>query len=597
MVRAAAVLSVVLAGATAARAGDDLVTWRPGNGTWYTLAAAANYTPSAATATQWGNQAAGDIPMMGDIDGDGTRDLILWRASTGTWYWLTSSTGYAAAAAGSRKWGSAGLGDVPMLADVDGDGRADLTVWRASTGTWMWLTSSSGYAGGGSKQWGNGALGDQPLVADFDGDERSDLAVWRATTGSWYWLTSSSGYNYATAGQIQWGNKALGDVPMTADLEGDGRADLIVWRASTGTWYWLTSSTHYSYAAGGLKQWGNRSLGDTPVVGDFDRDGRADLTVWRASTATWYWLTSISGYALSGGAKWGSPGDVALVGSRFRTPTPVAAPTPTPTPPPTAAPPPPVTSPNGVELRVLQWNTHHGGYGTDNVYSPDRLATWAAAWRPDVIMFNEIEKNNSWGNQDQPEVYKSLLQQKTGKTWYYVFAQEFGQWSAAGKGNLILSTYPITYSDRYELLHNADRSLAMASITVNGAGITLVSTHLDPYDQALRLAQATEVTTWAAPQPENRILAGDMNAWPDQTSIAQFNKSYNDSWAVAAAQGTATAFSGNNGETKSGRIDYIFSSKNAANLTVKSSQVFDTRDAAGVTPSDHRPVLTTFIVR
>jgi len=92
MVRAAAVLSVVLAGATAARAGDDLVTWRPGNGTWYTLAAAANYTPSAATATQWGNQAAGDIPMMGDIDGDGTRDLILWRASTGTWYWLTSST-------------------------------------------------------------------------------------------------------------------------------------------------------------------------------------------------------------------------------------------------------------------------------------------------------------------------------------------------------------------------------------------------------------------------------------------------------------------------------------------------------------------------
>ena len=49
-----------------------------------------------------------------------------------------------------------------------------------------------------------------------------------------------------------------------------------------------------------------------------------------------------------------------------------------------------------------------------------------------------------WGNQDQPEVYKSLLQQKTGKTWYYVFAQEFGDWSSNGKGNLILSTYPIT---------------------------------------------------------------------------------------------------------------------------------------------------------
>jgi len=66
---------------------------------------------------------------------------------------------------------------------------------------------------------------------------------------------------------------------------------------------------------------------------------------------------------------------------------------------------------------------------------------------------------------------------------------------------------------------------------------------------------------------------------------------------VAAAAGKATAFSGNNGETKSGRIDYIFYSKNAANLRVVSSQVYDTRDANGVMPSDHRPVLTVFEVR
>ena len=270
------------------------------------------------------------------------------------------------------------------------------------------------------------------------------------------------------------------------------------------------------------------------------------------------------------------------------TPAPTPAPTPTPTPTP---------APTGSTLRVLQWNTHHGGYGTDNVYSPNRLATWAASFKPDVVMFNEIEKNDSWGNQDQPEVYKALLQQKTGKTWYYVFAQEFGQWSANGKGNLILSTYPISVSDRYELVHNADRSIAMASITVNSRPITLILTHLDPYDQSLRLTQATEVTSWASAQPENRIMTGDMNAWPDQTSIAYFNRNYNDSWTVAASKGTATAFAGNSGETKNGRIDYIFYSKASTNLTVVSSQVFDTRDANGVTPSDHRPVLTTFTVK
>ena len=54
---------------------------------------------------------------------------------------------------------------------------------------------------------------------------------------------------------------------------------------------------------------------------------------------------------------------------------------------------------------------------------------------------------------------------------------------------------------------------------------------------------------------------------------------------------------GNNGETKSGRIDYIFYSKSSLNLTVKSSQVLDTRDANGVMPSDHRPVFTVFEVK
>ena len=246
---------------------------------------------------------------------------------------------------------------------------------------------------------------------------------------------------------------------------------------------------------------------------------------------------------------------------------------------------------------MLQWNIHHGGFGTDGVYSTDRVASWVAAMQPDIVLFNEIEKNTGWGNENQPEVYKALLQQKTGKTWYYVFAQEFGDWSSNGKGNIIYSTYPINYSDRYELVHNADRSIAMANITVSGVPITLISTHLDPYDKSLRLTQAQEVTSWSSSQPENRIITGDMNAWPDQTSIGHINGTYYDSWTVAANNGAATAFSGNDGQTKNGRIDYIFYSKSSRNLTVKSSQVYDTRDDSGNMPSDHRPVLTTFIVK
>ena len=265
------------------------------------------------------------------------------------------------------------------------------------------------------------------------------------------------------------------------------------------------------------------------------------------------------------------------------------------TPPP--PPPPPAPAPSGTNLRLLQWNVHHGGYGTDGVYSTERIASWIVRMSPDVVTLNEIEKYTSWGNEDQPEVYKNLLQAKTGKTWYYHFAQEWGQWSSNGKGNLILSTYPITFSNRYELMRNYDRSIAEVEVTVNGRNISLILTHLDPYDATLRLTQAIEVTTWSAVQPENRIITGDMNAWPDQASIAKYNESYYDSWTVALGKGAATTFSGNNGETKNGRIDYIFYSKGSANLTVKSSQVYDTRDSNGVMPSDHRPVLTHFIVQ
>jgi hypothetical protein len=293
---------------------SDLTVWRPGNGTWYWLTSSTGLSYASAGNKQWGTQ--GDVPLSGDIDGDGIADLVIWRA--GMWYWLTSTTGYNYASAGARQWGNASLGDVPMLADIDGDRKADLIVWRASTGTWHWLTSMSGYntAAAGAKQWGNLSLGDVPLKTDVDGDGKLDLTLWRASSGTWFWLTSSSGYDYAAGGSKQWGSQSAGDVPLTGDLDGDGRTDLAVWRASSGTWFWLTSASGYNYSSGGAKQWGAQAQGDVPYLTDLDGDGRADLTVWRASSGTWFWLRSSSGYdyASAGSRQWGAPNlDVPVV--------------------------------------------------------------------------------------------------------------------------------------------------------------------------------------------------------------------------------------------------------------------------------------------
>ena len=73
---------------------------------------------------------------------------------------------------------------------------------------------------------------------------------------------------------------------------------------------------------------------------------------------------------------------------------------------------------------------------------------------------------------------------------------------------------------------------------------------------------------------------------------------FRDTWAEAKAAGTAIAYAGNEaGNTRNSRIDYVWVSKAATTLVIKSSQVFDLRDSSGIMPSDHRPVMTTFEVR
>jgi endonuclease/exonuclease/phosphatase family metal-dependent hydrolase len=255
---------------------------------------------------------------------------------------------------------------------------------------------------------------------------------------------------------------------------------------------------------------------------------------------------------------------------------------------------PPPTTTTGTTLRVLQWNTQHGGVGTDGKYDPNRLITWIVTFNPDVISLNEIEYYTGYGNEDQPARYAAALKQKTGRTWYYKFVTANGQMH--GNGNLILSRYPLDSKSRYGLSY--DRAAAQVTIHVNGRAINMISTHLDADSSSRRLTEIGELKSWASGLAEQRIIAGDFNAWPGTSENAKMTASYYDSWAEAVKKGISVAYAGNTeGNTRNSRIDYIYYSHGASALVLKKVQVFDTRNSSGVMPSDHRPVMATFTVR
>jgi CHRD domain/FG-GAP-like repeat len=141
-----------------------------------------------------------------------------------------------------------------------------------------------------------GQLGVQRPV-DYDGDGRTDYSVLRfpnipapGVAPITYWnANGTSGVQNAL-----WGD-ANRDFPAPGDYDGDGRGDISLYRSGAQSEFWILQSSNNAirYFAWGV-------TGDQPVQRDYDGDGITDVAVYRngatiGAQATWYIRNSATG--------------------------------------------------------------------------------------------------------------------------------------------------------------------------------------------------------------------------------------------------------------------------------------------------------------
>ena len=215
-------LGITLVNDDQALTGSEVATFI--NGTWWIDGGNGS---SAERSVQFG--LAGDTPLTGDYNGDGTLDLVAVRDNTVTgmldWYFDYSADGTL-----DKTLHYGLIGDEPVAGDFNGDGIFEATVVRPNhwTGGLDWYVDldRDGYAAEQVTRFGN--IGDLVVPGDFDGNGRTDFGVARKEGQFLRWYIDTAGDGVFAEHDAVFGLAT--DDPLVGDWDGDGDDDFAVAR-------------------------------------------------------------------------------------------------------------------------------------------------------------------------------------------------------------------------------------------------------------------------------------------------------------------------------------------------------------------------------
>ncbi len=214
--------------------------------------------PELSDAEGWAPRRYRSTLRLADVTGDGRADVCA-RGIHGFFCWPWQGDGFGARLDGppmtdESGWGAAQYYATLRMGDVDGDGRADVCA-RASTGVRCWLSDGAGFpqridgpAWTNAAGWSDLSCYSTIRLADLDGDGRADLCG-RCSEGLRCHLSTGDGFGPEIVGPALsdasgWGDHDNYSTIRLGDVDGDGDLDVCA-RAAAGVSCWLSDGAGF----------------------------------------------------------------------------------------------------------------------------------------------------------------------------------------------------------------------------------------------------------------------------------------------------------------------------------------------------------------